>query len=150
MDSIPDDAADVERSLLRALTWWAAGSVATGAVLWAGGARTGRAAVSAFGRQNLGWGAIDGAIAVVGWGRRRAGAPPSSASQLRRFLILNAILDVGYIAGGVGLILARERLDQRSNYSASQAVGDGAAVILQGGFLLASDVVHSRRLAALD
>lgn len=150
MDGMPDDAAVVERSLLQALTWWAAGSVATGAVLWAGGARTGRTAVSAFGRQNLGWGAINGVIAAVGWGRRRAGAPPSSAAQLRRFLILNAILDVGYMAGGAGVILARDRLGQRPRYAAPQAVGDGAAVIVQGGFLLISDVVHARRLAALD
>jgi hypothetical protein len=89
-------------------------------------------------------------IAAVGWGRRRAGAQPSNAAQLRRFLILNAILDVGYMAGGAGLILARERLDQRPRYSAPQAVGDGAAVIVQGGFLLTSDAVHARRLAALD
>jgi hypothetical protein len=42
MDGIPQESAAVERSLLQALTWWAAGSVAAGAVLWAGGRRAER------------------------------------------------------------------------------------------------------------
>jgi hypothetical protein len=147
MDSIPGDAAAVERSLLRALSWWAVGSMAVGGALWVAGARTERAALLAFGRQNAAWGAIDGVIAGIGWGRRAGGAPPSKGPDLRRFLILNAALDVGYVATGVGLIAARGRLGRRPRYSAAQAVGDGAAVVVQGSFLLVSDAVHARRLA---
>ena len=53
-------------------------------------------------------------------------------------------------ANGIVMEMARERLDRRPKYSAPQAVGDGAAVIMQGGFLLISDAVHARRLAGLD
>ena len=120
--------AAVETRLTTALGSWAAGSVAVGAVLAA------RPATRGFGRQTAAWGAIDGAIAAVGArNRRRRG--PTDPARLRRVLLVNAGLDVGYLAVGAALLRsARWR-------------GDGAAVLVQGAFLLALDATAAAALA---
>jgi hypothetical protein len=146
MDGTADRTSDVERSLLGALTRWAAGSAGVGGALWWAGAHCDNAALRAFGRQTAAWGAVNGAIAAVGWARRHSGAQPTRGADLRRLLTVNAGLDVGYVLGGIWLIAARDRLDRRPRYSADQATGDGAAVIVQGTFLLVLDATHARRL----
>ena len=120
--------AAVETRLTTVLGSWAAGSVAAGAVLAA------RPATRGFGRQTAAWGAIDGAIAAVGArNRRRRG--PTDPARLRRVLLVNAGLDVGYLAVGAALLRsARWR-------------GDGAAVLVQGAFLLALDATAAAALA---
>jgi hypothetical protein len=118
---------DVERQLTRVLAAWAAGSVAAGAVLTTTPGRRG------FGRQTLAWGLVDGAIALVG-ARRRAARGPTDSARLRRVLLLNAGLDVGYLAAGAWLLR-----DGRWR-------GDGAAVVIQGTFLLWLDASSARRL----
>ena len=122
------DPAVVETRLTTVLGSWAAGSVAVGAVLAA------RPATRGFGRQTAAWGAIDGAIAAVGArNRRRRG--PTDPARLRRVLLVNAGLDVGYLAVGAALLRsARWR-------------GDGAAVLVQGAFLLALDATAAAALA---
>ena len=150
MSGTPDGGAGVERSLLRVLTWWAAGSAGLGSALWRVGVRSEHAMLRAFGRQTAAWGAIDGTIVAVGWARRCSGAPPTRAADLRRMLAVNAALEVGYVLGGIWLIAARDRLGRRPRYSAEQATGDGAAVIVQGSFLLVMDSVHARRLNGLE
>ena len=117
----------VEEDLTRVLGAWAAGSVAVGAVLAA------RPRTRGFGRQTVAWGAVDGAIAWAGArGRRRRG--PTDPDRLRRVLLLNAGLDVGYLAAGAWLVR-----DGRWR-------GDGAAVLVQGAFLLLLDAGAARRL----
>ena len=120
--------ADVEQQLTRVLAAWAAGSVAAGAVLVASPARRG------FGRQTLVWGLVDGAIAAVG-SRRRAARGPTDPARLRRVLLLNAGLDVGYLAAGAALV-------RRTRWR-----GDGWAVLVQGAFLLVLDTAAARALA---
>lgn len=117
----------VEKRLTRVLGAWSAGSIATGAVLAA------RPATRGFGRQTLAWGAIDGAIAYAGAkGRARKG--PTDPVRLQKILIVNAVLDLGYLALG-----ARMRRTERWR-------GDGDAVLVQGGFLLMLDTVSAYAL----
>ena len=117
----------VEEQITRVLGAWAAGSVALGALLSAHPRTRG------FGRQTAAWGAVDGAIAYVG-ARRRATKGPTDAARLRRVLLVNAGLDVGYLAAGAWLVR-----DGRWR-------GDGAAVLVQGGFLLGLDVTAASRV----
>ena len=114
------DVLTVETRLTSVLGTWAAASVAVGAVLSA------REGTRGFGRQTAAWGAVDGAIAAVGArNRRRRG--PTDPVRLRKVLLVNAGLDVGYLALGAALL----RTDRWR--------GDGAAVVVQGAFLLALD-----------
>jgi hypothetical protein len=122
---------DVESRLTTALGRWAAGSVVAGALLSVPSTTRG------FGRQTLAWGAVDGAIAVVG-SRRRAQKGPTDPGRLRRVLLVNAGLDVGYLAAGGWLVR-----DGRWR-------GDGAAVLLQGAFLLVLDGTAARALHASE
>ena len=117
----------VEQRLLRDLGRWAVGSMALGAALTAAPQTRG------FGRQTAAWGAVDGVIALVG--RRRQAAGPTDPARLRRVLLVNAGLDVGYLAAGAALV-------RRSRWP-----GDGLAVLVQGGFLLWLDATGARRLA---
>ena len=119
--------ADVEERLTRVLGGWAAASVATGAVLAASPRTRG------FGRQTAAWGAVDGAIALVGR-RRREAKGPTDPPRLRRVLLVNAGLDVGYLGAGAWLVR-----DGRWR-------GDGWAVVVQGGFLALLDGEAARRL----
>jgi hypothetical protein len=118
---------DVEQRLTQVLGAWAAGSVVVGGVLAA------RPGTRGLGRQTAAWGAVDGAIALVG-ARRRAGGGPTPPLRLRRVLLVNAALDVGYVATGAWLVR-----DGRWR-------GDGIAVVVQGAFLLVLDTVAARAL----
>jgi hypothetical protein len=122
----------VEERLTRVLGCWAVGSLLVGAALSL------RPATRGFGRQTAAWGAVDGAIALVG-ARRRAARGPTDPARLRRVLLVNAGLDVGYLAAGVALL----RLPAAR---ARGLGGDGLAVIVQGGFLLLLDSVAARAL----
>ena len=117
----------VEDQLTRVLGAWAAASVVAGLALSMDPRTRG------FGRQTAAWGAVDGAIAAVGVrGRRRKG--PTDPARLRRVLLVNAGLDVGYLAVGARLV----RGDRWR--------GDGYAVLVQGAFLLVLDTTAARRL----
>lgn len=119
-------AADVEARLTQVLGAWAAASLAAGALL-AVPERT-----RGFGRQTAAWGAVDGLIAYAG-GRRRARTGPTGPRRLRTVLLVNAGLDVGYLAAGGRLLRTRWR-------------GDGLAVLVQGAFLLVLDSAAARAL----
>ena len=116
---------DVEVRLTQVLGGWAAGSVVAGAALCV------PAGTRGFGRQTAAWGAVDGLIAYAGR-RRRARTGPTEPGRLRRVLLLNAGLDVGYLATGAWLV-------RRTRWS-----GDGAAVLVQGAFLLVLDSAAAR------
>ena len=114
------DPLTVETRLTSVLGTWAVASVAVGAVLSA------RERTRGFGRQTAAWGAVDGAIAAVG-ARNRHRRGPTDPRRLRTVLLVNAGLDVGYLVLGAALLrTGRWR-------------GDGAAVVVQGAFLLALD-----------
>ena len=117
----------VEEQLTRVLGTWAAGSVALGALLSASPRTRG------FGRQTAAWGAIDGAIAYAGARGRRAKGP-TDPGRLRTVLLVNAGLDVGYLAAGAWVVR-----DGRWR-------GDGLAVLVQGAFLLVLDTAAAYRL----
>ncbi len=128
--------ADVDRRealIGRGLAAWAAGSVVAGAALLASG-RT------AAGRQHLIWGAVDGAIAARALLTPSDAKPPAErARRLRRLLLVNAALDTAYVGTGLALRAGRLR---------AGAERDGAAIAVQGGFLLAFDLWHATRLQA--
>ena len=117
----------VEHDLVRVLGRWALGSAAAGAALSLDPRTRG------FGRQTAAWGAVDGAIALVG-ARRQAAGRTTAPERLRRVLLVNAGLDVGYLAAGAWLVRS------------TRWRGDGAAVLVQGAFLLWLDTTAARRL----
>ena len=118
---------DVEARLTQVLGGWAAGSVVVGAALSAAPRTRG------FGRQTAVWGLVDGLIAYGGR-RKRARTGPADPARLRRVLLVNAGLDVGYLATGAVLV-------RRTRFA-----GDGWAVLVQGAFLLVLDSVAARAL----
>lgn len=134
----------VRAGLTRSLAGWAVASMAVGGALalvarGREGGSTER--IAGFARQNLAWGAIDLAIAGAGLRSEQQPVPdPADAARsLRRLLLVNSALDVGYVAAGLALVRVR-RVRGRDS------VGDGLAVVLQGGFLLVLDVVHAVRV----
>lgn len=159
----------IERELTGALGAWATGSVLVGTALAVVGRVTGLSVVSGFARQQVAWGAIDGAIAGVSAFRSRGQAPDgvaivddddrpdhdsqARAQRLERLLTLNTGLDVVYVVSGITLAAAASPLAARTGRNADQFVGDGLGIVVQGGFLLALDgffvrrVRHFRRLS---
>ena len=129
-----------ERALARTTGVWAAGSIASGLALavrrdpwW-----------RAFGLQQLGWVAADfGIVGALTLTQRRRMAkldnPYAPAvlererRRLRTILWVNVAADAGYCV--VGLLLSR-RAERR-------AAGAGAAIVVQGAFLLAHDSYHA-------
>jgi hypothetical protein len=77
---------------------------------------------------------VDGAIALLG-ARRQAAGRTTDPSRLRRVLLVNAGLDVAYLGSGAWLV-------RQPGWG-----GDGAAVLVQGAFLLWLDASAARRLA---
>lgn len=113
------------RGLMTTLAAWSATSVVGGAALWAAG-RTDTQ--RHFGRQTLAWGMVDAAIAA--WGASR---PDPDVERLRTILLVNCVADVGYL--GLGAAAMRRGLR-----------GDGAAIVVQGAFLLALDSHYAYHL----
>ena len=75
------------------------------------------------------WGFVNGAIALVGL----LGAETTDYAGLRTTLWINAGLDVLYVASGLYLLSRSEETWR----------GGGLAILIQGGFLLAFDVLHA-------
>jgi hypothetical protein len=118
----------VEQDVVRVLGRWAVASVVVGAALSVDPRTRG------FGRQTAAWGAVDAAIALVG-ARRQAAGRTTAPARLRRVLLVNAGLDVAYLGSGAWLV-------RQPGWG-----GDGAAVLVQGAFLLWLDASAARRLA---
>jgi len=134
---------DLQAGLSRRLLWWSGLSVAVGLVLIA----VGDAFWRAFGIQAFAWGAIDGAIALLGRRastRRRASLADSLSPEhleregrnLRRLLWINTGLDVIYVTAGVALALT---------LGASWR-GHGLGIVVQGAFLFVFDLIHAQRV----
>ena len=129
---------DQVRSILtRALAAWSVGSIAVGALVLL--RRPGTRATG-FARQSIAWGAVDLAIAGLSLRRRDPVADEAAqARSLRRLLLVNAALDVGYVSTCV-LLWRAGRLRGRDS------TGDGAGVVLQGAFLLVLDAACASAL----
>jgi hypothetical protein len=125
------------RNVSLRLLLWSALSMAGGALLWRRGAPFWRGV----GAHAVGWGAIDALIALSGLrpGRQPSPDPTRAARNLRRLLWFNAVLDVGYMAGGVRLARGKGRDD--ANWR-----GQGWGIVVQGAFLFVFDLVHARRV----
>jgi hypothetical protein len=132
MNNSPPALAD---TVTRRLLGWSALSIASGLPL----AASHKPLLRGLGQQFIAWGAIDGAIALASrWSQHRQGAPAETAQQiakLRRLLLVNAGLDVFYVAGGLALALRRGPDDPYWR-------GVGLGIVVQGGFLLAFDLWH--------
>ncbi|MCK6079574.1 hypothetical protein KZX37_02925 [Microbacterium sp. EYE_5] len=121
-------------TVVRRLTRWGTASVVLGGLL-ALPRRT-----RAFGLQNLMWGAID--IALAGVTRRQDAVPKKR--MLRRILLVNAALDVGYIAAGGHLAARTPSFGGRLSPTAAR--GHGLAIVIQGAALFVIDLTAARRL----
>jgi hypothetical protein len=75
------------------------------------------------------WGFVNGAIALIGL----LGAETQDYASLRTTLWVNAGLDVLYVASGLYLLSRPEETWR----------GGGAAILIQGGFLLVFDILHA-------
>lgn len=130
----------LQRRALPVLLGWAAGSIAAGLVWWQAGNAWWRGLASQF----VGWGLVDGLIALFGLrGAARNAARLASgemgraehdrqARTFERILWINAGLDVGYVLGGRWL--ARRWPDD------AQRRGMGRGIVYQGAFLLVFDL----------
>lgn len=131
---------------LRPLLAWGIGSSLAGALL----ALLPRPFWRQFGLQAVGWGIVDVLLAIAG--RRQAllraeelashardeSAAARDAEQLQRILLLNAGLDLLYIAGG---LWATGRHPDRP-----ERRGFGLGITVQGLFLLAYDLIFARQV----
>lgn len=133
-----------EQRLIGELSTAALVSTAVGTATLIAGRRSGRTDVRRFGSQTLIWAAMDLAIAGVGAltarrvDRTDPAVPERRARRLRRILLVNAGLDLGYVGGGA-------RLARRP-----QRRGDGVAIVVQGLFLLWFDTRHARIMGRLE
>ena len=140
---------------LAVLGGWAAGN------LLASGIATGQTDGSAhyFHQMNIGWGAINLALAATGYAAARrapAGAPTDRAGAVRGQLrtenlyLFNAGLDVAYLATGLFLL---EKSHNPAADNPNRWRGYGQSLLLQGGFLLLFDgaqyAAHHRHGQAL-
>jgi hypothetical protein len=118
--------------LLRLLAWAAMSVLAGSAVLAAVGARGGRQPMLRhFAIQMTAWGALEGAIAALGW-RGLALRDYVGAMRLDRTLWLAVGLDAGYVGIGATLAIAAWTLGRRA-----AALGAGTGIVVQGSALLA-------------
>lgn len=122
-----------QRSANRVLGGWSVLSMGTGAVQLT----SANPFVKAMGLQNLIWGAIDGGLALYGshhlattsWGSKDL---QKERENFRKILLINTLLDVGYLVLGYGL----------ANAVNSKWHGHGQGILIQGGFLLLFDGVN--------
>lgn len=135
-----DDGPAVASELTRTLTVFGGSSVVVGRAV--SGPSAGPT-LRAFGKQTAAWGAINLAIAAVGAARARS--HPAEAGRLRRTLLINAGLDVGYVAAGAHV--AHHRSTFGGRISPEAARGHGLAVVAQGLGLMTLDLYYARRLS---
>lgn len=127
----------VRSTLARTLTAWSLTSLAAGGLVLA---RRPGARGTGFARQTVAWGAVDLVIAGLSLRRRDPVVDErAEATSLRRLLLLNAVLDVGYVTTGVLLWRA-------GSVRGTDSRGDGAGVVVQGAFLLVLDTLCAARL----
>mgnify|MGYP006200084509 FL=1 len=129
---------DYNRSGMLILGSWAIGNMVWGGI----GANQSTGEVKAFHQMNLYWNAVNLAIAGFGYYQATKEVPGTdfwatmeAQQSIEKILLVNAALDVAYMAGGLYM---KERGMRTDN---SRLVGFGKSVILQGAFLMAFDAV---------
>lgn len=138
----------VERTLTKTLVNWSVASIVIGTSIALTGRRLNHTQVTEFGRQTAAWGAVDAIIAGTGLIVQKRRGPLSEGQtqreirKLRRLLVINAVADVAYMAGGI-TILNRSK---KKKSSLRMGPGDGLAIVIQGAFLFVLDVSQARRL----
>lgn len=125
----------VTDTLVHRLMRWGAASVIVGGAL-AVAPRT-----RSFGLQTAMWGAVDVALALIA----RRGRSVPSRRTLRRVLLVNTALDIGYVATGASLAVRTPSFGGRLSPAAAR--GHGVAVVIQGAALFVIDLAAARRLA---
>jgi hypothetical protein len=98
-----------------------------------------------FHRMNVYWNLVNLGFAGIGLLNSKANPDTETLSQavrrhetMKQFLLLNTGLDVAYVVGGAYLIeRGRNQTDDRDRLT-----GYGKSIIVQGGFLLAFDLVN--------
>lgn len=140
MTVLLDPGPEVAASLTRTLVALGASSALVGGLVAATSSLPGR---RAFGQQTAAWGTIN--LGIAGLGAWRSRAHPAQAARLRRTLLVNAGLDVAYVAAGAHIAHRRTTFGGRVTPSASR--GHGLAVVGQGLALMALDLTYARRLA---
>ena len=129
-----------QQTAMKILGTWAAGNIIIGSIMV--GKTNG--ATKGFHQMNIGWNAVNLAIAGFGWYATSSIDPNTFDAytslqenyKLQKILLFNAGLDVGYMAGGAYLI---ER-SKNTNKHPERLKGWGQSLLLQGGFLFAFDL----------
>lgn len=137
-----------QRSAMWALGAWAGVSILSGIGL---SAQSDNVTLRYLGFQNIGWGAVNAAIAgfaLFGLGAQVAALDAMNAGgdallkelseehTFSKILLVNAGLDVGYmLAGGALMWAARNGLARSDEF-----FGSGLGVVIQGAFLLIFDI----------
>ena len=106
-----------------------------------------------FHRMNFNWNVVNGAIAGLGyWSVCRRKKKSWNLTNLEKdkkklttSLCVNMGLDVAYIVSGILL----NRAGQNASSDENLKIGYGNSLILQGGFLLAFDIVFLRKVLQL-
>ena len=133
------------------------GSWAIGNMVWgAAGASNSTGQTKAFHQMNLYWNSVNLLIAGLGYWQATKEVPSNdllesmmAQGKIEKILLLNAGLDLAYMAGGMYLKERGQRI------SKDKFVGFGKSIILQGAFLLTFDalmytfhVTHAKELPA--
>ena len=121
---------------------WAVANMAVGASLQGNATGT----TKYFHQMNLGWNAVNLAIAGFGyWGVARLdlgsfdlAASIHEAHRFQKILLFNAGLDVGYMLGG--LYLTERSKNTPIDKNPERLKGFGRSILLQGAFLFAFDL----------
>ncbi|AFL84866.1 hypothetical protein Belba_2302 [Belliella baltica DSM 15883] len=144
---------DYNKSGMIILGSWALGNIALGGFM--AGRTSGE--TKAFHQMNIYWNTVNLAIAGFGYYAALNEIPSSefwetmhAQNSIEKILLVNAALDLGYMAGGMYLLERGSRLDKE------QFKGFGKSVILQGAFLMSFDAikyvfhnVHGKELPAI-
>jgi len=130
-----------QKKAMLVLGGWAVGNIGAGLML-----RSRRSGEDRyFHEMNALWNGVNLGIAAAGyWSATHAGASPDAYTALRehygfeKILLLNAGLDVGYMAGGFYLMERAKNTTKRPE----RLRGYGKSIVVQGAFLFAFDVAN--------
>jgi hypothetical protein len=127
----------VRSTLTRALVAWSVASAAAAGLVLVAGRRSGRPDSRA--RRSPGGPSTWPSPGLSARPRDPVLDERAEATALRRLLLLNGALDLGYVTAGV-LLWRAGRVRGRDSR------GDGAGVVVQGAFLFVLDLVCAARL----
>ena len=129
-----------QQTAMKILGTWAVGNILLGSIM----VGKSNGVTQGFHQMNIGWNAVNLAIAGFGWYSTSRIDPASfdvyttiqENYKLQKILLFNAGLDIGYVAGGAYLIERSKNTTKRPD----RLKGWGQSLLLQGGFLFAFDL----------